>query len=211
MIAAADPPTGVEVFADIWCPFAHVGIKRFVRRRWAARRDGLFLHVRAWPLELVNGKGLDADHVAHQIQDLRRQVSPHLFTGFDPRRFPTTTLPALDLVDDAYRLGLRVGERASLAVRDALFERGDDISDAGVLDRLRVDLALGAPDPGARRRVLADWADGRDRGVVGSPHFFVGDADYFCPTLRIERVDERRLIQIDAQRFEEFFARCEAA
>ena len=93
----------IEVFADVWCPYAHVGIRRFVQRRWAVGRDDLLLRVRAWPLELVNGEPLDADHVAEQIDDLRRQVTPALFAGFDARRFPSTTLPALELVDDAYR------------------------------------------------------------------------------------------------------------
>ena len=150
MTAPIGSPTVVEVFADIWCPYAHVGIRRFVHRRWAARRDDLVLHVRAWPLELVNGEPLDARHVAEQVEDLRRQVAPELFGGFDSSRFPRTTLPALDLVNDAYASGVGVGERASLAVRDALFERSDDISDPAVLDRLRVDLALSPPRPDAR-------------------------------------------------------------
>src|SRR5690349_9913221 len=144
------PSVTVEVFADIWCPYAQVGIRRFVQRRWAAARNDLVLRVRAWPLELVNGEPLDGDHVAEQIEELRRQATPHLFSGFDLRHFPRTTLPALDLVNDAYARGLRVGERASLAVRDAIFERGADISDPAVLDRLRIDLALGPADPDAR-------------------------------------------------------------
>jgi len=199
------------VFADIWCPYAHVGIRRFARRRWAAPRNDLVLRVRAWPLELVNGEPLDADHVAEQIDDLRSQVASDLFGGFDPRQFPHTTLPALDLVNDAYANALVVGERASLAIRDALFERGNDISDPVVLDRLRVDLSLGPARPDARRHVLADWTEGRRRGVVGSPHFFVDDDSFFCPTLQIERHNEHRHIRIDSQRFDEFFARCSAA
>jgi 2-hydroxychromene-2-carboxylate isomerase len=201
----------VEVFADIWCPYAHVGLRRFVQRRWATRRDDLMLRVRAWPLELVNGEPLDADHVAEQVADLRRQVTPDLFSGFDPRRFPRTTLPALDLVSDAYAQGLKVGERASLAVRDALFERGDDICDPAVLDRVRTDLAVSRVGPGARWQVLADWAEGRRRGVVGSPHFFVGDDSFFCPTLQIDREGGRRHIRVDSLRFDQFFARCAAA
>jgi 2-hydroxychromene-2-carboxylate isomerase len=211
MTVPISSPTVVEVFADIWCPYAHVGIRRFVHRRWAARRDDLVLHVRAWPLELVNGEPLDARHVAEQVDDLRRQVAPELFGGFDSSRFPRTTLPALDLVNDAYASGVGVGERASLAVRDALFERGDDISDPAVLERLRVDLALGPPRPDARNHILAEWAEGRRRGVVGSPHFFVGDSDFFCPTLQIERHDGQRHIRVDSRGFDEFFARCSAA
>jgi 2-hydroxychromene-2-carboxylate isomerase len=201
----------VEVFADIWCPYAHVGLRRFVHRRWVARRSDLVLRVRGWPLELVNGEPLDADHVAEQVADLRRQVTPDLFSGFDPRRFPRTTLPALDLVSDAYAQGLKAGERASLAVRDALFERGDDICDPAVLDRVRTDLALSRVGPGARWQVLADWAEGRRRGVMGSPHFFVGDDSFFCPTLQIDREGGRRHIRVDSLRFDQFFARCAAA
>jgi 2-hydroxychromene-2-carboxylate isomerase len=207
--AAESPLTAIEVFADIWCPFAHVGLRRFVHQRWTAGRGDLALHVRAWPLELVNGEPLDAHHVAEQIEDLQRQVTPHLFSGFDPDRFPLTTLPALDLVSDAYAVGPSVGERASLAVRDALFERGEDIGDASVLGHLRTDLAL--PPPGGREQVLADWAEGQRRAVVGSPHFFIGDTSFFCPALRIVSKDGNRHIRIDTERFDEFFASCLAA
>ena len=212
MTAAAESPlTVIEVFADIWCPFAHVGLRRFVHQRWTAGRGDLALHVRAWPLELVNGEPLDANHVAEQIEDLQRQVTPHLFSGFDPGRFPRTTLPALEVVSDAYAVGFDVGERASLIVRDALFERGEDIGDAAVLGRLRTDLALPAPGPDGREQVLADWAEGQQRGVVGSPHFFIGDTSFFCPALRIVREDGKRHIRIDTERFDEFFTHCLAA
>jgi len=200
-----------DVFADVWCPYAHVGIRRFVHRRWVERRHDLVLHVRAWPLELVNGDPLDAHHVAEQIDDLRAQVAPDLFAGFDPQRFPSSTLPALDLVDDAYRTGIWVGERASLAVRDALFERGEDISDPDVLARIRENLGVRARRPGARERVLADWYEGRRRGVVGSPHFFANGQSFFCPSLVIERVEGRRRIRVATERFDRFFEECAAA
>jgi len=201
----------IEVFADIWCPFAHVGLRRFTHQRWATGRPDLTLHVRAWPLELVNGVPLDGANVAQQVADLRRQVTPHLFSGFHPERFPTTTLPALDLVSDAYAVGLTVGERASLAVRDLLFERGEDISDPRVLDGLRRTLGLPAPDDSSRPQLMEDWADGQRRGVIGSPHFFIGDEGFFCPALSIEREDGQRLVRMDSRRFDEFFARCAAA
>jgi hypothetical protein len=101
--------------------------------------------------------------------------------------------------------------RPSSLVSPSKRRRGEDIGDPAVLDHLRFDLALGPPHPSARRHVLADWAEGRRRGVVGSPHFFVGDDSFFCPTLQIDRRDGRRYIRIDSKRFDEFFARCSAA
>ena len=51
----------LEVFADVCCPFTHVGLRRIVRRRAELGRDDVVLVVRAWPLELVNGVPLDPE------------------------------------------------------------------------------------------------------------------------------------------------------
>ena len=51
--------TTIEVFADIACPFTHVGLRRFVQRREELGRPDVTLLVRAWPLEVVNGQPLD--------------------------------------------------------------------------------------------------------------------------------------------------------
>ena len=118
----------IEVYADIWCPFTHVGLRSVVRRRDQAGRDDVTLRVLSWPLELVNGKPLDPMMTASHVDDLRTQVAPDLFTGFDPKHFPRTTLPALAVAATAYRQGGRVGEAVSLALREALFEQGRDIS-----------------------------------------------------------------------------------
>ena len=123
----------IEVYADIWCPFTHVGLRSVVRRRDQAGRDDVTLRVLSWPLELVNGKPLDPMMTASHVDDLRTQVAPDLFTGFDPKHFPRTTLPALAVAAAAYRQGGRVGEAVSLALREALFEKGQDISHPGVL------------------------------------------------------------------------------
>src|SRR5206468_3084962 len=48
----------IEVFADVRCPFTHVGLTRFVARRHELGRREPRLRVRAWPLELVNGEPL---------------------------------------------------------------------------------------------------------------------------------------------------------
>ena len=73
----------IEIFADVWCPFAHFSL-RAVR----ALRDSISpaspILVRAWPLELVNGKPLDPVVTAGHVGELRRDGAPELFTGFDP-------------------------------------------------------------------------------------------------------------------------------
>lgn len=200
--------TVIEVFAELGCPFTHVGLRRLVERRSTDGRDDLVLRVRAWPLELVNGAPLDPALIDEEVADLREQVAPDLFARFDPAQFPTSSLPALDLAAAAYERGLQEGERASLLLRDALFERGRPVGDPDVLEEIAA--AVGIPVPGdeARALVLADWHEGQARGVIGSPHFFVGDDSWFCPSLDIKRVDGRLLIRSDPHAFEAFIDHC---
>ena len=198
----------IEVFADVCCPFTHVGLRHFVRRRYDEGRDDLVLRVRAWPLELVNGKPLEATRVAEQVDALRSQVAPNLFGGFDRTRFPGSSLPALALTAHAYRVGPIVGERVSLALRDALFEHGRDIGDGLVLDEVASLGGVVGADLDVRLPVLADWREGRERGVVGSPHFFVGGRGFFCPTLDIEKVDGHLRVRRDAEALVTFLDEC---
>ena len=187
--SAAAPTTVVEVFADVWCPFAHVGLRRFVEHRALVSRDDLVLRVRAWPLELVNGSPLDPASTATHVAELREQVAPDLFGSFDVDAFPVSSLDALALAAVAYEAGERVGERVSLALRDALFEAGRNIGDAAVLRAIAAEQGIAAPGPDAVDLVLVDWEEGKRRGVRGSPEFFVKGRGYFCPTLDITPVD----------------------
>jgi predicted DsbA family dithiol-disulfide isomerase len=204
--------TVIEVFADVTCPFTHVGLRRWAARRVELGRRDVRLRVRAWPLELVNGVPLDADSVAHKIDDLRATVAPELFDGFDPTTFPTTTLPALRLTHAAYELTPEAGESVAFELRTLLFEHGVDVSRPDVLDRLaarhgvHVGGAAGAgegPDP-----VVADLEEGRRRGVIGSPHFFGPGFDVFCPGLRIEPAGGHLAIAEGGARFADFVDRC---
>ncbi len=65
------------------------------------------------------------------------------------------------------------------------------------------------PDESDRAGVLADWHEGGRRGVLGSPHFFCGDTDVFCPSLDITK-DPMEGVSIvrDASRLTEFLAHC---
>lgn len=179
----------IEVFADVACPFTHVGLRRFVARRGPGPPD---LWVRGWPLEVVNGEPLAPAFVAEEVEALRRQVAPDLFAGFDVARFPASSLPAMALAHAAYERGMAEGEAVSLELRDLLFERGEDVADPEVLARVAERHALdGAElDPAP---VLRDRSEGEQRGVEGSPYWITGAGGFFCPSLEIQRDGGGRL------------------
>jgi predicted DsbA family dithiol-disulfide isomerase len=200
----------IEVFADVWCPFTHVGLRRFVQTRAEMGRD-VHLRVRSWPLELINGQPLDPGFVAEEVSELQEQVAPDLFRGFDEGRFPTSTLPALRLTASAYERDLALGERVALDLRDRLFERGQDIAAAAVLTEVAATHGLPEPDddgPEGEDPVGADWAEGRARSVTGSPHFFTPAGDFFCPSLEVQKVDGHLRITADPEGFERFVRAC---
>ena len=91
----------------------------------------------------------------------------------------------------AYRRSPDEGERRSLEVRDAIFERGS-VPDPG--ESTEADLAT----------VPADYQEGRARGVQGSPHFFTANGDFFCPSLDITHEGGGLQISFDAEGFSSF-------
>ncbi len=195
----------IEVFADVCCPFTHLGLRRLIEQRRLLRRDEPRLLVRAWPLELVNGTPLDADFVSEEVDELRRQVAPDLFRGFDPSSFPSTSLPAFATAAAAYQRSLASGEALSLAIRSALFEEGRNIADPKVLADIARRHSLPPAEEEDQRRAFEDMREGQARGVIGSPHFFLTTGSVFCPTLRITRDDGHLRITIDEESMQNFF------
>lgn len=188
--------TDIEVFADILCPFTHVGLRRVLHERHRRARPDVRFIVRAWPLELVNGAPLEGATLAPKVAALRATVAPDLFEGFDPTTFPSTSLPALALVAAAYRHGVAAGELLSMRVRTAVFEGGADISNRATLQTIAdsCDLPRLIGDGDA---VYVDWKEGIKRKVQGSPHFFLPTGDYFCPSLDITHHDGGLQIAFD--------------
>ncbi len=162
-----DTITVIEVFADVGCPFAHVGLRRLVDRRDELGRTDVVLRVRAWPLEQVNDEPLDAALIDEEVAAIQVQVAPDLFTGFDPNAFPSSSLPAFALAAAAYRRSDTVGEAVSIALRDLCFEQGIDIANDVVLGRLAAEYDLTITDDD-RASIERDHAEGGSRGVVGS-------------------------------------------
>jgi hypothetical protein len=206
----ADNPSIVEVFADVWCPFTHVGLRMFLDHRREMDRPDVKLRIRAWPLEIINGAPLSADFIAEEVDEIRQQVETDLFAGFSREAFPNTTLPALVLAHRGYQRDLDTGERVSLELRDLLFEEGVDISRPDVMEATAARRGLDAPrEPIDPTPALDDHAEGMERGVIGSPHFFTPSGDFFCPSLDIRR-DARGHLRITAEPegFAQFLAGC---
>lgn len=200
--------TVIEVFADIGCPFTHVGLRRFVQRRDEAGRTDLVLHVRAWPLEIVNGSPLDAAFIAEEVDSIRAQLGPDSFVGFDPAKFPHSTMAPLALAASASAADLRTGEAVSLRLRDLLFEQGIDVSGRGVLEGLAAEHGL-TVDLDDNEPVRAEHRLGVERGVIGSPHFFTPGGNYFCPALEVGRDEHGHLaVTADPEGFDRFFDDC---
>ncbi len=180
----------VEVFADVLCPFTHVGLHTLVDRRADRGLSEPRLRIRAWPLELINGQPLDPDHIAAEIVALRKSVRPDLFAGFSIDAFPNTSMAAFALTAAADRTGdPALIEAVGMALRDAVFEHGLDIGRPEVVRSVADRFGLTPSDADATdAAVRADWDEGKRRGVVGSPHFFTPDGGgWFCPGLAISR------------------------
>lgn len=198
----------IQVFADACCPFAHVGLRRISDAIAARGRDDVALHVQAWPLEWINGAPLDPPFIAEEVEEIREQVATDLFTRFRQASFAGTSIPAMALTTRAYGLSMAAGQAVALAVRHAQFELGLDISAPEVLDPIAAEHGVARGDAdGDAALVRREWDQGRRLGVVGSPHFFIGDENLFCPVLDIARVDGHLRIRVDEAAVADFLAR----
>jgi len=56
--------------------------------------------------------------------------------------------------------------------------------------------------------VLAEYAEGRERGVIGSPHFFVAGHDWFCPVLEISQTDGVFDVRTSPEQVADFLDAC---
>lgn len=200
----------IEVFADIWCPFTHFGLRSVSEALSARDRNDIPIWVRSWPLEWVNGRAMEVNLALEHARELQAQVTPLLFESFDGSHFPRSTIAALALVAQGYAIDPAVGLALSLKIREDLFERNQDISDPDLLSALARPFALRDPSPDDYAAVVSDWREGRSRGVLGSPHFFCSGRDLFCPSLDITKDSNGEGVTIGANltRLERFLDAC---
>jgi predicted DsbA family dithiol-disulfide isomerase len=197
----------LEVFADITCPFTHVGLKQVVGHV-AEMSEPVDVLVRAWPLEWVNGSPLDVEAVLVKAAALSDQLGVDDFRGLRADRWPATTIPALELAAAAYARDAATGLAVSMELRAALFEQGVDVADPDALALIAAAHHLDADDPELERSIRSDYEAGQRRGVRGSPHFFMGDDDFFCPALDLGHdADGHLTARFDSAMLADFFAR----
>jgi predicted DsbA family dithiol-disulfide isomerase len=176
----------VDVWSDIHCPWAYVAVHRLRRARDAHGLDVVFAP-RAWPLEWVNRRGTPRDIVTTETAALAGH-EPELFTAYTGESWPSTFLPAFELVAVARRLyGVRAAEDVDFALRLAFFRDGVDVSiRAGLAEALAIASGLNADvvpeeveDAWLRTNPRADVAgDFRISGglpIQGSPQIFWPD------------------------------------
>ncbi|MEO1059563.1 MAG: DsbA family protein [Actinomycetota bacterium] len=205
------PPPTVEVFADITCPFTHVGLQRIVPMLSSSGRAAV-LYVRSWPLEWVNDEPLQYDAVVAKAEALTAQLGGDAFSGLRADTWPDTTIPALALVAHAYAGDPATGLALSLDLRSGLFQRGHDISDPEVLAEYARAHALhqaigNKAQLDGEAMVRDDYEEGQRLGVDGSPHFFIGSANFFCPALDIGHDDQGALTaRLDTAGLDAFLA-----
>lgn len=173
--------TTVTIYSDLHCPWASVAVARLRRARDEHGLDVVF-EQRAWPLEWVNQRGTPRDIVEAE-RALLAGVEPDLFGAFRAPTWPSTFLPAFELVAAARRYGgVRAAEDVDMAVRRRFFREGADMS-------MRHELAAAVEDAGldpeavmkvwdrepVRGDVVDDYERSRELPIQGSPQIFWPD------------------------------------
>lgn len=199
--AVEPPPVAegtVQVWSDLLCPFAYVGLLRLRRARSRLGLDGeVRLEHRTFPLELFNGphprRGTDTEAVA--LGQIEPEANFRVWTAADDV-YPHTVLLAAEAVHAASAQSLAAGEELDMALRRAFWSRSRSISHrqvildvaaelpAGVLDV--PELAAALDDGRHRATVMADFAVARTDAIAGSPTFRLPDgATVTNPGIRV--------------------------
>lgn len=177
------PPGTIQVWSDLLCPFALIGLVR-LRRARASLGVEVALEHRTFPLELFDGphrrRGTDSEAAALGVVEPAAKL--RLWTAPDDR-YPHTVLLAAEAVHAAGGQGAGPAEELDLALRTAFWTHSRSIAHravildvAGEVPDLDVDALADAIDGGTHRRaVMADFAAARSGAIGGSPTFRLPD------------------------------------
>lgn len=181
--ASTAPVPHVVVWSDVHCPWAAITVHRLRRARRELGLDVVLEH-RAWPLEWVNNAGIPRWIVEPETAALAEQER-ELFSRYEHWSWPSTALPAFELVAAARRVGGHaLAEEVDYHVRLAFFRDSVDISVRAGLETILEATGRDSPETAARMAdvlwvwehdavrgdVVADYRESASVEVIGSPH-----------------------------------------
>jgi predicted DsbA family dithiol-disulfide isomerase len=172
--------TTIEVWSDLLCPFAYVGLLRLRRARARLGLDVRIEH-HTFSLELFNGphprRGTDTEAVG--LGQIEPEAGFRVWTAADDL-YPHTVLLAAEAVHAASAQSLAAGEEFDLALRRAFWTQSRSISHRQVI----LDVAAGVTQVDVNE-LTAALDDGRHRKQVMADFAVAGtDAIPASPTLR---------------------------
>lgn len=172
----------IQVWSDLLCPFAYVGLLRLRRARERLGLD-IALEHHTFPLELFNGphprRGTDTEAVG--VGRIEPDAGLRVWTAADDL-YPHTVLLAEEAVYAAAEQGPGPAEELDLALRRAFWTHSRSIAHRAVILDVAADAGLDvaavadALDTGRHRAALmADFAVAQTDAVPGSPTFRLPD------------------------------------
>jgi predicted DsbA family dithiol-disulfide isomerase len=178
-------PGTVQVWSDLLCPFAYVGLLRFYRARTRLGLDGaVWVEHRAFPVELFDGphprRATDSEVVG--VGRIEPEAEFRLWSAPDDR-YPHTVLLAAEAVIAAGAQSTAAGEALDLALRRAFWTQSRTIShrqvildvaaETGTVDVKGLTEAL---DEGRHRAdLMTDFAVAQTDAIAASPTFRLAD------------------------------------
>jgi len=167
-------------------------------------RARALLHIRPFPLELIDGESAPRDILEQEwwlaaIQEPAAVFAPH--SGDD---WPTTTLPAFEAAWCAARQGEDAFANYDLRVRRAFFAEGRNIGRQDVLREIAEEVGLDGKrferdfaSGEARPAVIEEARLGRERyRVRGTPTLMLADGTKLHHPIAYPRMEERKVVGV---------------
>jgi predicted DsbA family dithiol-disulfide isomerase len=168
----------IEVWSDLLCPFAYVGLLRLRRARERLGLEDVRVEHHTFPLELFDGphprRGTDTEAVG--LGQIEPEAGFRVWAAADDL-YPHTVLLAAEAVHAASAQSPTAGEELDLALRRAFWTDSRSISHrqvildvaAGVTQVDVGGLAAALDDGRHRKQVMADFAVAATDAIPGSP------------------------------------------
>ena len=189
-------------WAEYYCPWCYVAAVRLhqMQPEFAGR---VKFSTRFFPLELRDGHAPPRDILEQEwwLAAIQEPAAPFVpFTG----DWPTTTLPAFDVVWAARQQNAAVAMDLDLRIRRAFFGESRDIGNRDVVLEIARDLDLDfsrlesdSASPEARSAVSEEAKMGRERyRVRGTPTLMLGDGTHLHAPISMPKIRDRKIVSM---------------